>query len=249
MSMSDALPDDFAGNENFEFAALELAHNYRAALLDEFSPFLRGRVLEVGAGVGHISQDLRKLGAVRSLTAIEPAPHLARAFRQRLPDLELIEGTIDAFQGGGPLDAIVSINVLEHIQDDREELAKYQRLLAARQGYLCLFVPARQEIYAPIDRDFGHHRRYMRPELKRLLEAAGFSLLRLDYFNCIGYFAWWLNFCLLKRRAFDARAVKLFDGTIFPLGHALERAIVRPPIGQSLIAVARAHDTSPASAK
>jgi hypothetical protein len=103
-----------------------------------------------------------------------------------------------------------------------------------------LFVPARHEIYAPLDRDFGHFRRYTRRSLQGKLESTGFQILTLRYFNFIGYFAWWLNFCLLKKRRFNRGAVVFFDKICFPPMYALESRVLRPPIGQSLLAVARA---------
>jgi hypothetical protein len=130
--------------------------------------------------------------------------------------------------------------VLEHIRDDDVELARCCRFLAARRGHLCLFVPARAEIYAPLDRDCGHYRRYSRRGLRKELVAAGFSIVSLHYFNWMGYFAWWFNFCLLRRRRFDVRSVALFDRFIFPLVHTLESNLVRPPFGQSLLAIAQA---------
>ena len=120
---------------------------------------------------------------------------------------------------------------------------KYQERLADQRGHLCLFVPARQEIYAPLDKDFGHYRRYGRTELRRKVEQTGFTVVRLHYFNWIGYFAWWFNFCLLKKRRFDVNSVVVFDRIIFPLVHALERNFARPPFGQSLLAIAQASKT------
>ncbi len=134
----------------------------------------------------------------------------------------------------------MSVNVLEHIQEDERELAVYRRKLAREKGALCLFVPARPEIYAPIDRDFGHFRRYTRPELRQKLERAGFEILRLRYYNFVGYFAWWLGFCVLKKRGFDLPSVRFFDRILFPPVHGFETRICAPPIGQSLLAVARA---------
>ncbi len=46
------LPHAAAHTEDFEFAALKEAKNYRNALLGEFKEHLRGRTLEVGAGIG-----------------------------------------------------------------------------------------------------------------------------------------------------------------------------------------------------
>ena len=134
---------------------------------------------------------------------------------------------------------MLSVNVLEHIGDHEAELKLYASLLRTRKGHLCLFVPARPEIYSPIDKDFGHFCRYRRKELQPLLQQAGFEIIRLCYFNFVGYFAWWLNFCVLKKRHFEPAKVLFYDRAIFPIVHGLERRICRPPFGQSLLAIAR----------
>ena len=231
-------PPEFS--DEFEFAALREAANYRRALVREFAPALKGRVIEVGAGIGQVTELLAAAPSVEHLLAVEPDGGFCRALRARLPQQPLVEGTIEQVEPGSSWNAIVSINVLEHIRDDETELRRYHRLLQAAQGAINLYVPARQEIYAPIDRAFGHYRRYSKPELKSKLESAGFQIVRLRYFNCVGYFAWWMTFCVLKRRKFDARSVRLFDRAIFPWVYWLESRVMAPPFGQSLLAVARA---------
>jgi SAM-dependent methyltransferase len=232
-------PNSTADTSDFEFEALNEARNYRAALFQEFGEHLQGNVLEVGAGVGQMTDHLVRLPGVQRALAIEPDPTYCRRHRAAFPHHEVIEGTVANVPSGTSWDAIMSINVLEHIRDDESELRRYAQVLGDRRGALCLFVPARPEIYAPIDKDFGHFRRYTRAELRRKLSAAGFEVLRLDYFNCVGYFAWWVNFCLLKKRTFERAKVRVFDRAIFPIVHVLESRIVRPPFGQSLIVTAR----------
>lgn len=234
------IPNAAAQTEDFEFAALNEAKNYQHALLREFSGHLRGRVLEVGAGIGQITRRLLENSAITRLVSIEPDPGFCAQWRAAFPAHNLIEGTIEDLRGGEPWNAILSVNVLEHIQADERELAIYREKLARENGTLCLFVPARPEIYAPIDKDFGHFRRYTRPELREKLERAGFEILRLRYYNFAGYFAWWLSFCVLKKRGFDLSAVRFFDRLIFPPMHGLETHVCPPPIGQSLLVMARA---------
>ena len=233
-------PNASAQTADFEFAALNEANNYRAALLREFRPQLTGRVLEVGAGIGQITADLRRIPEIRRLRSIEPDPGFCAQLLARLPGHDLLQGIVSDLEPGSDWDAILNINVLEHIETDEAELAAYHRLLRPAGGSLCLFVPARPEIYAPIDRDFGHFRRYTKRELRGKLERAGFEIVRLRYYNFVGYFAWWASFCLLKKRAFDAGSVRLFDRFIFPPVNALEANICPPPIGQSLLVIARA---------
>ncbi len=206
-------------------------------------PFLQGDLLEVGAGIGQMTAHLLGLPGVKRAVALEPDPVYCARHRASFPAHELIQGTAADLPPNTPWDALVSVNVLEHIQDDEQELQCYAGLLNARRGALCLFVPAGPEIYAPIDEDFGHFRRYSRVELRRKLTEAGFDIVRLDYFNFAGYFAWWLNFRLLKKHCFRRGAVRLYDRLIFPAVHALESRIARPPFGQSLIAVGRSLGT------
>jgi SAM-dependent methyltransferase len=231
-------PNILAATDDFEFAALAEAKNYRAALLRDFREQLHGNVLEVGAGIGQITSELLALPGVDKVISIEPDPTFCAKLKARLPAHEFVEGTIADLASDLHWNAILSINVLEHIEHDSEELAAYHRLLRPTNGALCLFVPARPEIYAPIDRDFGHFRRYERNELVKKLAAAGFSVRRIRYYNLVGYFLWLANFRLLKKKGFTAGAVRLFDQVAFPLIHGFESHVCAPPIGQSLQVVA-----------
>lgn len=233
-------PNASAITEDFEFAALSVADNYRKALLSEFSEYLQGNVLEVGAGIGQITEALLQRSDIRRFASIEPHPNFYRQLAEKFPRHTLVQGTIEDLRGDWDWDAVVSINVLEHIQNDALELKNYHQQLGKKAGVLCLFVPARMEIYAPIDRDFGHFRRYGKSELMEKLERAGFQVLRLRYYNIAGYLAWWLNFCVLKKRHFDIGSVRFFDRFIFPVVHGFESRVCPPFVGQSLLVVARA---------
>jgi SAM-dependent methyltransferase len=232
------MPNELEQTADFEFAALREAVNYRDALVRDFRAYLHGSVLEVGAGVGQVTSELLKLKEIERLVSIEPDAAFCARLRAEFPNLNVHQGIAGDLQSATNWNAILSVNVLEHIERDQEELAVYHRLLRPAGGALCLFVPARPEIYAPIDRDFGHFRRYTRAELRKKLEGAGFRLVRFRYFNLVGYFAWWFSFCLLKRRSFDVDAVRLFDRVIFPVVHGFESHVCPPPIGQSLMAIA-----------
>lgn len=238
--MDQDRPNALAATEDFEFAALGEARNYRRALIREFAPYLKGSVAEVGAGIGQLTAELATVPTIARLVAVEPDDRFAARFRTDHPAQTLVHGTAEALPLGDGWDAIVSVNVLEHIGEDVVELGRWRSLLASRRGHLCLFVPARPELYAPIDKDFGHFRRYTKPTLRAALATAGFDIVRLHYFNAIGYFAWWASFVLLKQRTFKPASVRLFDRAIFPWAHGLERTLLRPPFGQSLMAIARA---------
>src|SRR5258708_4466505 len=154
--MTHEPPNASAETADFEFTALTEARNYRQALFGEFGPFLKGYVIEIGAGIGQMTQNLVRLPGITQVLAVEPDAGFCAKHRVLLPGHDLLEGTAASLPAGTNCDAVLSINVLEHIREDEAELKHYADLLRARRGNLCLFVPARPEIYPPIDKDFGH---------------------------------------------------------------------------------------------
>jgi SAM-dependent methyltransferase len=224
---------------DFDFGALREAANYQRLLAKELAMFVRGRTLEIGAGIGQMTVRLRALPGVGFLQSVEPEPVFCEQFRRELPEQPLIQGTIrDA--PGADWDAVVSLNVLEHIEHDRAELALYHAILKAQRGVLALFVPARPELYAPIDRDFGHYRRYTRSEVAAKLVDTGFKIEKIRYYDFAGYFAWLICCRLLRQRNLKPASVRCFDRLIFPLENFLERKICPPPIGKNLLVISRA---------
>lgn len=239
MNSPPSKPNQSAQSADFEFRALAEARFYRRAIAEEFSPYLKGKVIDMGAGVGQMTGLFANIVGRENLCAVEPDPRFASVFRANHPDISLFEGTAVTLPAGTSCQAITSVNVLEHIDDHVAELSEYRKLLAPHLGHLCLLVPARPEIFSPIDRDFGHFRRYTRSSLSQALQSAGLTPLRMHYFNFPGYFAWLLNFKVLKRRSFNPTMVRAFDRYIFPRAHAMERNLVRPPFGQSLVVIAK----------
>jgi len=221
---------------------LEGAGNYRAWLIESIAPHVRGRVLEVGAGTGSYSGALRGLG--ESLTAVEPSDASIDILRARLApeqDTEVVHGTEPP--AGSCFDAIVLLNVLEHIDDD---LGTLQRLCAAtaRDGRIVVWVPAFELLMSDFDRSVGHVRRYRRRELAGVLERAGYEVVSCRYRNFVGFFGW-LVAARLLRRSPSPRSVRWYDRTVVPIVRWVEKRIA-VPFGQSVLAVATPAGSSPA---
>jgi SAM-dependent methyltransferase len=138
----------------------------------------------------------------------------------------------------GPLatekfDAIVCLNVLEHVEDDERSLASMRRLLD-RGGRLVLLVPALRALYGSLDRALGHYRRYTKPELRAKFDRARLRMVHLEYFNLAGIPGWWLTGRVLRRTLIPAASLRLYDALV-PL-FRWERWLPWR-LGQSLIAI------------
>lgn len=65
---------------------------------------------------------------------------------------------------------IACIDVLDHIEDDKANLAAIFKLLKCG-GRLVLAVPALPHLYGARDIELGHYRRYSKPSLMKLLKT------------------------------------------------------------------------------
>src|SRR5437667_12895056 len=130
---------------DFEFTALREAKNYRKAIIREFQHFLRGRVLEIGAGIGQITAVLASQPDVEQDLAVEPEQSFVERFDRSSPKIQVLHGTA-SHVGSRDWNVILSVNVLEHIEHDSAELCRYRELLAPRSGFLCMLVPACPEL-------------------------------------------------------------------------------------------------------
>jgi SAM-dependent methyltransferase len=223
-----------------ELAAMDHANNYHRWILDLFRPYLGARAAEVGAGIGSFSRIILETTAVQELTALEPAANLFPILQGRLqanPRAQALPLYLDAWKPVHAPDSIAAVNVMEHIQDDEQFLRDANRILAPG-GTILLFVPALPQLYGKLDAQFGHFRRYLKPELAAKLKASGFHLERLHYVNFTGIVSWYVTAKVLGRTTISASSVQFYDRVVIPIVRRLE-ALVTPPVGQNLVAVGR----------
>lgn len=226
-TMSSALPD---------------AVNYHRWLLDLVAPWLRGRAMEIGFGYGQYTRELAR--HVDRLLAVDVDPECLDQFQDRPPnvDVTIADLTDPAFAekvGVGTFDAIVCLNVLEHIDDDRGVLKQFHKALRPG-GRVCLIIPAHVALYGPMDEMAGHFRRYSRPQFQERLVSAGYEVRRLSYINPLGALGWWVNAKVLKPKDLSApsvnRQILLYDRYVQPVSKLLNPLTTRL-FGQSLWAV------------
>jgi SAM-dependent methyltransferase len=234
-------PSEYLGEE-LEF--IELAVNYHRAIFSFFSPYIRGRVLELGSGTGSFTKLLLE-SEPDLVCALEPSKILFPVLQKRFETEKRLlpfQGTLDSYLGEGaisPYQTVVLVNVLEHIEDDTRVLRQIHEILESK-GHLLLFVPAMRILYGVHDKLIGHFRRYSRKELRRKCEEAGFHVMKVFYFDLIGAPLWFLQTRVLRRpiHRMNTSTIKFFDNYLVPLTLALERKI-KFPFGKSLVAICR----------
>jgi hypothetical protein len=123
-----------------------------------------------------------------------------------------MKGTIDDLDPNQKFNAILYIDVLEHIADDALELAKAGALLADK-GYMVVLCPAHQVVYSAFDKSIGRHRRYNKASLKRVMPRYLVQKKR-RYLDSIGFLASLMNRYMLYQPLPTLRQIKIWDNWI-----------------------------------
>ena len=208
---------DYAGGELELFSH---ANNWKRYFANKLAPFISGRVLEVGAGIGSNIPVLHN-ATVRAWIAMEPDPRQAAEIsaahaRGDLPAAcEVVTGTIDVLPTDGGFDTILYVDVLEHIADDRTEVAKASARLAPG-GRLVVLAPAHRFLFTAFDRAIGHHRRYDLRSLKALTPA-GCRAAHAFMLDSVGFFASLANWLLLRAAMPTPAQIATWDRLLVPL--------------------------------
>jgi SAM-dependent methyltransferase len=210
-------------------------------VLDEFAPYLRGRVLEVGAGSGTITRRLIDRYPALSIVAIEPAENMfvgLDAFAAMEPRAAAHRTTLKEYlpHDPDPFDAVLYVNVLEHIADDAGELRLASQALRPG-GALLVFGPAHEALYSELDHKAGHYRRYSTSGLRLLAREAGFDAVTTRYFDPIGALPYLAVYRWARRPAISGSTVWGYDRMIVPVSRLLERLVPRPPLGKNVLFV------------
>ena len=197
---------------------LDRATNYNSLLLNLIvdSSGDCSRMLDFGAGIGTFAKLLRNRGV--DVVCVEADALLANGLvRDGFLTFNDLEEVPD-----GSFDFIFTLNVLEHIEDDRAIFCSLAAKLA-KGGRLLIYVPAFECLWTSLDKKLEHYHRYQRSRLERLARSAGLAVWKTRYADSIGFFAT-LGFKFFGNKNGDlsARAVSLYDRYIVPLSRSLD---------------------------
>lgn len=188
-------------------------------MYDQIAPFCKGRILEIGSGIGNISDFILREHDEVTLSDVKPAycRRLEQTFGGRhslrgiypidlaVPDIERIHPRLM-----GAFDTVIALNVVEHI-DDHEQAIRNARKLLKMGGKVVVLVPAYRWLYNPLDMELGHFRRYKRRNLAELLAGQHFEVVHTQYFNAAAVPGWWISGNLCKMKEIKRGPLYMYD--------------------------------------
>jgi SAM-dependent methyltransferase len=194
--------------------AIAKADKFNFWMYSQMRPFLRGNILEIGSGIGNISDFLIKEfpSACLSDVRVQYTEHLKQHFPKNIVlKIDLVHPEFETVYEEllGSFDFVFALNVVEHIKDDLLAASNMAKLLKP-SGKMFILVPAYQWLYNSFDVALEHFRRYNKNKIARL-NPDGCQPIQSGYFNAFGILGWFIVGSIFKKKIIPEGNMSLFN--------------------------------------
>ncbi len=221
-----------------ELAIFEEATNWKRYFAEHLRSYLTGEILEVGAGIGANTAILTN-AAVTRWVCLEPDFALVETLRRKAGNqrgTEVFHGCLAGLPAEELFDAILYIDVVEHIEDAASELTRAAGHLRLG-GALVVLAPAHMALYSEFDAAIGHFRRYSKASLSAL-RPPGTAVEKLIYLDSLGWLTSAGNRLILHRSMPTQRQILFWDRWLVPGSRWVDR-LTGNRVGKSVMGVWR----------
>jgi 2-polyprenyl-3-methyl-5-hydroxy-6-metoxy-1,4-benzoquinol methylase len=242
MSSDPFQPADQTGLETLQLFAH--AKRFNKWMYESIAPYCSGTVLEIGSGIGNISEILLENYEEVGLSDMreEYCSILLRRFGERKNLRGVFQIDLSALDFGtyqpeliGQFNTVIALNVIEHIEEDSLAIRNCRQFLK-RDGRLVILVPAFPGLYNSLDKELGHVRRYTENTLSALLASQEMKVINTRYFNSPGIFGWWVSGSLFKKKIISEQQLRFYSNWV-PVFRVVDKFMSRIA-GLSVIAEA-----------
>lgn len=234
---------DPAGYQTLENMAQ--AKRFNEWMFNTIKPWCKGHVLEVGSGIGNISEMIMQAGF--QVTASDLRDEYCQLLKEKFEGnpnfkgvltVDLVDHDFETKHGHllAKFDTIIALNVIEHIKEDGLAVSNIRKMLKPG-GQFIILVPAFMFLYNGFDKELGHFVRYTKKTVKALLAGQHYAVVHTQYFNAVGMLGWAMNGAVLKKKIIPAGQLKLYD-KLMPVIRFVD-AVTFNAFGLSVISVGR----------
>ncbi len=204
-------------------SVISKADKFNGWMYETIKPFCRGKILEIGSGVGNISTFFLNDNCEIMLTDIRDnyCDILRDTFSNNpsllgVQNIDLVDDEFDTKYVDfiGQFDTVFALNVVEHIENDFLAITNCKKLLK-QGGNLIILVPAYQSLYNQFDKELFHFKRYQKREMIKLFERNSLTVKKSFYFNALGIAGWFVSGKLAKKKTIPSNQMSFYNRIVF----------------------------------
>lgn len=237
MSQEFSFPEeDVIGMETLE--SIAGADRFNEWMYQTIAPYCKGRILEIGSGIGNISKYF--VESNQDLVLSDIRDNYLEYLGNVLPNvpsvkINLVDPNFETEYAEhlGTFDTVFALNVVEHIKEDEVAMLNCKKLLR-ENGNVIILVPAYNTIYNSFDTALEHFRRYTRSSFKKMVKNH-FTIIHTQYFNFIGIAGWIVSGGILKKKSIPKGQMKLYNSLV-PIFKVIDKVLFNT-VGLSFIYV------------
>ena len=221
----------YPGKELEIFDKANLWRNYLHKII---SKYIGKKVLEVGAGIGSFTQIY--MDDKKDITLSEIDDFNYKTIKEKFYykknctiEKKRITEINDEF------DTIMYLSVLEHIEDDKEEILQALSKLR-KNGNLIICAPAHNFMYSEFDKEIGHFKRYEMNFFKEL-KFKNAIVLKSFFIDSFGYLLYFINKLVFKKEVYPSKLkVFIWDKLFIPITYIID-FVTFYKLGKNIICV------------
>ena len=214
--------------DNFDRATI-----WRKYIYFEIKKFIKGNILEVGAGIGSFTKNYIDKAEKLTLSEIDLNNYeiISKKFKNNKIKItnKVTEKLNDTYN------TIMYLNVLEHIENDKDEINKAINKLQTH-GHLVVLVPAHDKLFSKFDKAVGHFRRYEKDFFLNL-NLKNCKIEKLVYLDALGYLLYYLNKIFFKEEVYPSNIkILIWDKIFTPITFFLDKILLNK-LGKNILYV------------
>lgn len=195
------------------------AGKFNEWMYQTIKPYCSGNILEIGSGIGNISEFFINDG--HSITLSDLFSDYFMILEKKFAGSSNLKGlfTLDFAEKDlagkypeliGQFDTVFALNVLEHVPDHEQSVRNCYSLLKPG-GKLVILVPAFQSLFNKFDIGLEHQRRYTPKTLRKVMAIPGFNIIHTQFFNFPGILGWYVSGKLMGNNTIPKGQMRLYD--------------------------------------
>ncbi len=189
--------------------SIEKLHNYNSYVFNKiFKKGLNQNTLDFGCGYGTLISYLKTKFNLEIIGFEINPDAIEKLNTKKINLINSLDENKERF------DQVVSLNVLEHIENDQKTIEDINHLLKDN-GMLVLYLPHSMKIWTELDELVGHYRRYTKKDLFTKLENANFEIQSWEYVDFIGWMALFVSKLLGVKLDYKENRLIRYDKYIF----------------------------------